>query len=166
LDPCSSERNHKAPRFYTEADDGLSLPWDGRVFVNPPFGLALPHWVAKAAREAWENPACEHVIMLIPARPDTRYYHRWIMRAAMICHVEGRLTFGYSDTGANAPFPSQVVVFKGAPSEIPRLVAMDRGGRMGRHRLECAACGEPFRATRRDARACSGRCRVRLSRAK
>jgi hypothetical protein len=33
-----------AKRFYTMADDGLSQPWDGLVWCNPPFSKLTP-WV-------------------------------------------------------------------------------------------------------------------------
>ncbi len=165
LDPCSSTINHKAPRFYTEADDGLSKPWDGRVFVNPPFGTALPAWVEKGASEAWSNPDCRGVVFLVPARTDTKYFHQFHMRADAIYLVEGRLKFGYGPAvgRAGAPFPSCVVVYGDRPSRA-RFLAMDRGGRIGPYRRDCAGCGEPFRSARTDARSCSTRCRMRVSR--
>jgi phage N-6-adenine-methyltransferase len=52
LDPASTAANAKAPMFYTEADDGLSQPWKGRVWLNPPYGRTIPQWMAKAAAEA------------------------------------------------------------------------------------------------------------------
>jgi site-specific DNA-methyltransferase (adenine-specific) len=47
--------------------------------------------------------------MLIPARTDTRYWHDYVMKAAEIHFVKGRLKFG--DSKNSAPFPSAVVVF-------------------------------------------------------
>jgi len=43
LDPASClEANEivKAAKIYTKDDDGLSLPWQGRIFMNHPFGIA------------------------------------------------------------------------------------------------------------------------------
>lgn len=41
LDPASDEignRSVKAIKYYAEADDGLSKPWFGKVWLNHPFG--------------------------------------------------------------------------------------------------------------------------------
>ena len=35
-----------AARYYTQADDGLVAPWEGRVWMNPPYSDSAP-WVAK-----------------------------------------------------------------------------------------------------------------------
>lgn len=39
LDPCAPENRpwDTAKHHYTEADDGLSKPWFGRVWLNPPY---------------------------------------------------------------------------------------------------------------------------------
>ena len=40
-------------RFFTQADDGLAQPWEGRVFMNPPFSKVTP-WVHKWLEHANE----------------------------------------------------------------------------------------------------------------
>jgi len=114
LDPCASSLNAKCEKFYTVEDDGLSKSWKGeRVFCNPPYGRKIGHWVKKAYEEA-RHPGTT-VVLLIPARTSTKYWHDYVMSAEMIYFVRGRLSFTNSKTGEAtnaAPFPSAVVVFK------------------------------------------------------
>lgn len=102
--------------------DGLRFDWnwtDGAVWVNPPYGTQIGRWVAKGYHEAQKG--CT-VVMLIPARTETRYWHDYVMRAAEIRFIKGRLRFsGYS---VNAPFPSAVIVFRQG-DHTPRISAME-----------------------------------------
>lgn len=108
LDPCANEKNHKCDRYYTKEQDGLLQPWDGeRVFCNPPYGRGIGAWVKKA-REAAERNAL--VVLLLPARTDTRWFHEWIYGQSEIRFLRGRLRFG--GAANSAPFPSMVVVFR------------------------------------------------------
>lgn len=50
------------------------------------------------------------VVMLIPARTDTKYFHEYIYKRHEIRFVRGRLHFNESKAGA--PFPSMVVVMR------------------------------------------------------
>ena len=106
LDPCCTHENAKCANHYTIEDDGLSKNWGGQiVFCNPPYGRELPKWVKKCYDES------KHaiVVMLIPARTDTRYFHDYIYHKAEIRFIKGRLKFGNSNQ--SAPFPSMVVVY-------------------------------------------------------
>lgn len=125
LDPCALPVSAKAPRYFTPDDDGLSQPWDGVVFMNPPYGSGIGRWVAKARQEAARGAT---VVALIPARTDTRYWHEHVMTAASeIRLIRGRLHFGgdHERTAHNAPFPSAVVIFRpgGGP---PTVSSIDR----------------------------------------
>ena len=95
---------------FTIDDDGLSQNWGGyRVFCNPPYGRAIGAWVEKCFNES--RKADTVVVLLIPARTDTKYFHKYIYHnAAEIRFIEGRLRFGDSKQGA--PFPSMIVVFR------------------------------------------------------
>ncbi len=110
LDPCANELNHKCERYYSRADDGLSKNWGGQiVFCNPPYGRQIGKWVRKASEES-KKPGTV-VVMLIPARTDTSWFHDYIYRKAEVRFVRGRIKFGEARNGA--PFPSMIVVFGG-----------------------------------------------------
>lgn len=78
-----------------------------RVFCNPPYGRELPQWVRKCYEEAQRGAL---VVMLIPSRTDTRWFHEYIYGKAEIRFVRGRLKFG--DGLGTAPFASMVVIFR------------------------------------------------------
>lgn len=110
LDACALPENAKCERFYTPEQDGLSRPWIGTVWCNPPYGREIGKWVEKAYLESNKNNAT--VVMLLPARTDTKWFHRYIYDTATeIRFVEGRLKF--SGSKHSAPFPSMVVIFNG-----------------------------------------------------
>lgn len=110
LDPCANHENHKCDTYYTVDDDGLSQSWGGhRVFCNPPYS-EIGKWVEKAYRESHQDNTL--IVLLIPSRTDTRYFHNFIYQRAEIRFVKGRLKFGQSKN--SAPFPSMVVIFRGA----------------------------------------------------
>ncbi len=111
LDPCADEFNHKCNKYFTEGDDGLLQDWGGEiVFCNPPYGKAIKDWVRKAYIEGCKPNTT--VVLLIPARTDTAYFHDYIYHEAKeIRFIRGRLKFGNSKNAA--PFPSMVVVYRG-----------------------------------------------------
>jgi site-specific DNA-methyltransferase (adenine-specific) len=110
LDACASIHNIQCANFFTEAEDGLSKDWEGfTTFVNPPYGRGIDKWIKKAFDESRKDET--RVVMLIPARTDTKYWHQYVMRADEIYFLKGRLKFGECDN--SAPFPSAVVVFDG-----------------------------------------------------
>jgi site-specific DNA-methyltransferase (adenine-specific) len=107
LDPCSTHENAKCEKHYTKEDDGLSKSWGGEVvFCNPPYGRELPKWVKKC----YEESSHATIVMLIPARTDTSYFHDYIYHKAEIRFIRGRLKF--NDGKLGAPFPSMVVIFR------------------------------------------------------
>ncbi len=92
LDPCCSRRNVPAKKHFLEQDtDGLSLPWGGLVFMNPPYGNDLKFWMEKAFKESNKG---SRVWALIPARTETVYQHDYgLARAGFTVFIKGRLHF-------------------------------------------------------------------------
>ena len=99
FDPCPISKNDIS---------GLLKEWNGtRIFCNPPYGRNLGKWIDKAYNESQQGKL---VVLLIPSRTDTKWWHEYVMKASEIRFCRGRLKFGGSETGA--PFPSAIVVFK------------------------------------------------------
>ena len=110
LDAAATPENAKCARYYTKSQDGLKNPWGGAVWCNPPYGREIGKWVRKAYESAHESGGV--VVMLLPARTDTKWFHSYILHRAEVRFIEGRLKFGTAKT--SAPFPSMVVIFRGA----------------------------------------------------
>lgn len=101
-------------KYFTKQENGLIQDWSGHtVFVNPPYGRVIGKWVKKSYEEGHKTT----VVMLIPARTDTKWWHDYVMKAAEIRFVKGRLKFGGSKN--SAPFPSAIVVFKKHDRDYP-----------------------------------------------
>lgn len=129
LDPCSNpQRSVPATNHYTQEDDGLSRPWFGRVYMNPPYGREIKAWV-NYLHSQWTMGQITEAIALVPARTDTEWFR--VLEPFPRCFIYGRLAF--SDGGNNAPFPSMAVylgdrvdVFKSAFREIGGVYRLDQ----------------------------------------
>lgn len=83
--------------------DGLKADWYGHVWCNPPYGRVIKDWVLKASQHH------DLVVMLLPARTDTRWFHELVLPNADVKFIKGRLKFGGHTV--SAPFPSMLVTF-------------------------------------------------------
>ena len=115
LDAAATSKSAKCPAYYTPETDGVKKPWrrgGGSVFCNPPYGREIGKWVRKAYEEAQYGTT---IVLLIPARTDTAYFHDYIYGKAEIRFIRRRLHFTDEDGNAYgaAPFPSMVVVYNG-----------------------------------------------------
>ena len=93
-------------KHYTKLEDGLIQNWDNEiVFCNPPYGRQISKWVEKA----YNSSAL--TVMLLPARTDTKWFHKWIYKkdSVKVEFLKGRLKF--SNSKNFAPFPSMIVIF-------------------------------------------------------
>ena len=106
IDVCALPETAKCAHYFTPTDDGLTQPWDGVCWMNPPYGRAIAAWMRKAYEESQRG--CT-VVCLVPARTDTEWWHQYAMRGE-IRYLRGRVRFGEATSGA--PFPSSIVVFR------------------------------------------------------
>jgi hypothetical protein len=101
LDPCAPINRpwDTAIKHYTIADDGLKLPWFGRVWLNPPFGREAIKWLRRLREHG-------NGIALIPARTETAMFFETVWGVADgVLFIQGRPHFHYVD-GRRAPFNS------------------------------------------------------------
>lgn len=113
LDPCATHDNTKVPQhYYTATEDGLSRRWTGRIFMNPPYGRQIGKWIRKAYESVTSGDATI-AVCLVPSRTDTAWWHDYCMKGE-VEFIRGRVYFEHQDKKDPAPFPSAVVVFRGA----------------------------------------------------
>ena len=122
LDPCASYGNTKCQKYFTEQDNGLVQNWGGHnVFVNPPYSQAK-EWAKKCFEEGQKENTL--IVLLIPARVETKYFHDYCLKAQRLIFIKGRIKFELTEQsdlgcetqikkrGTNSPpFPSIIVVF-------------------------------------------------------
>jgi hypothetical protein len=95
LDPCApigGPAHVPAATYYTVLDDGLRRPWEGRVFLNPPYGSEAKRWVAKLMEHG-------NGIALVFTRTDAKWGQAALRAADAVCFIKGRLAFeeGYRE---------------------------------------------------------------------
>ncbi len=108
VDVCATKDNAKCKRFFSPEEDGLKQEWTGVCWCNPPYGKEIGKWVEKA------NKSSATVVMLVPARTDTKWFHEWVYHKAELRFVKGRVKFG--DSKNPAPFPSMIPVYRNVTS--------------------------------------------------
>jgi site-specific DNA-methyltransferase (adenine-specific) len=108
LDACADEFNKKIDRYFDESINALIQEWDNITYCNPPYGRKIGLFVEKGYKEFLKGKT---IVMLLPSRTDTRWFHEFILnKATEIRFIKGRLKF--NDCGVGAPFPSIIVVYK------------------------------------------------------
>lgn len=126
LDPAAAPDMpwRTALRMVTEAEDGLSITWDGRVWLNPPYSAGQV--------EAFMARMADHGrgTALVFARTETEWCEKSVWGAASgILFLHGRLHFHYPDgrrATANAGAPSMLVAY--GLDDLERLRAADLNG--------------------------------------
>jgi hypothetical protein len=123
LDPCAPVVRpwDTAANHYTVIDNGLALPWFGRVWCNPPYGLEAAQWLARCADHG-------NALALIFARTETRMFfdHVW-PKAQGLLFIEGRLYFHHvcgRRASANAGAPSVLVAYGAENADVLKICSL------------------------------------------
>ena len=114
LDPASSEKankNVKAKVFYTKEDDGLSLPWNGNIWLNPPYERGLVNKFIEKLYEEIDKGGVGGVIVLTNNATETQWWQKLVSGAHSICFPKGRIQFlGEDGEVKNSPVQGQSFV--------------------------------------------------------
>ena len=98
FDPCPND-----PKF-----NGLAIEWGKINYINPPYKSKLQDmFIEKAIQEHIKGKT---IVLLIPARTDTKRFHRLLEYNPEIRFIKGRLKF--NDAKGYAPFPSMIIILK------------------------------------------------------
>lgn len=148
LDPCAPVTPPWpiAARHFTVEDNGLLRQWEGRVWLNPPYGNQTGRWLARLVTHGIGTA-------LIFARTETEFFFKHVWHdATALLFLEGRLNFHFVDgrrATHNSGAPSVLAAYgaidaerlsdsgldgKFIPLRVPRIVA-----------LICAAQSETWR---------------------
>ena len=88
FDPCPVN-----PEF-----DGLNIDWKELNFVNPPYNKQFL-WIDKAIKEMKKDKV---IVLLIPARTDTKNFRKLYVNNGKFVFIQGRLKFS---EGGGGSFP-------------------------------------------------------------
>lgn len=121
LDPASgAEDQPHAHERLTKDDDGLSTPWHGWVWLNPPWsspandGRMKTAWLRRVVCHI-ERDSVDGVIMLLPDDVSTEWFDQYASTADYITFC-GRVKF--NDVGKNPAFGSMLLAWEGT-AELP-----------------------------------------------
>ena len=126
LDPCAPIVRpwDTAKYHYTVKDDGLNMPWKGRVWCNPPYGKHASAWLCRLAAHG-------NGLALIFARTETKFFFEQVWnKASAVLFLKGRLYFHHVDgtqAPASAGAPSVLVAY--GENEAVRLQHFDVAGK-------------------------------------
>jgi len=121
LDPAAGcEPTPIADERYTEADDGLTSRWFGKVWLNPPFSDKTP-WYKRLVNQ-YNNGDVDRAVALATVDPSAAWFHDWFSTADVICfHQERNL---YLANGSSPTFSTQIGVWNPTDDLIPVLERM------------------------------------------
>lgn len=114
LDPCSPGEGKSfvpADKFYTIEDDGLTSPWEGKVWMNPPYNSEIVPWMNKFKEH-------HNGIALVFSRTDTQWFQNVAATSDLICFISKRVKFykGGMDHQPGTPGAGSCLIANGKES--------------------------------------------------
>jgi len=121
-DPASTAQANEIIRadcFYTIEDDGLTKPWNGCVWLNPPYGQ--PEIAQFAEAVVAKNAAREfdQACVLVNNATETNWFQSMLRDCTAVCFLKGRVKFIDCDGNATgAPLQGQALLYFGDDASV------------------------------------------------
>ena len=116
LDPATTPKANEvvgATRIYTVEDDGLFYPWQGRVWMNPPYASELVgKFAAKLAQHVRAGEVTD-AIVLVNNATETGWFNTLVSVASAVVFPRGRVRFWEPNGAVSAPLQGQAVLYIG-----------------------------------------------------
>ena len=116
LDPASTEDANEiinAHAYYTAEQNGLTQPWIGRVWLNPPYSSELIGRFASKLHEEVKNGNVKTACVLTNNATETEWFLRLAEVASAVCFPRGRIRFWSTERGTGAPLQGQAILYVG-----------------------------------------------------
>lgn len=115
IDPCQPIGGISwipAKKYYTIEDDGLTSPWDGLIWCNPPYGKYTKDWLTRMNKH-------RNGVALVFARTDCAWFHESCIKADAILFLKGRIKFvdGLGKTGGGGAGSGSMLIAWGKESK-------------------------------------------------
>jgi hypothetical protein len=101
LNPCAGDGSNVPALASYGRDTGLTQPWKGKVFVNPPPGCDLARWIDRMVGQHLGGKATD-VIALLPALTNAPWLDQ--LGQALECKIRGSLSFDRRGGSTKSPY--------------------------------------------------------------
>jgi len=116
--------NVPATRHYIAQDNGLVQSWEGRVFLNPPFGPGVERWFSKLYQERSAGRTTE-AIVLWKSATETAAWKTLTTISCRVCFPSARIRFTgpVGDSGPGPTFSPALFYVGDGPERFERVFA-------------------------------------------